>query len=280
MIKIKYIFLRILIKIFSCFPEKAKIPSVTEIDVIIPVIRKDLSILPLCLKGIKNCVVHPIANIYIVAPADDQIVKFCYENSLIYVEETSVLGYDSHRLNIINPVTGTNRNGWLYQQLIKLSGNIGTCKYFLCIDADHVLLTPHVFIEKDETPVFYTSSEFHQDYYQNIKKLMNGQVTTTALFSYIAHKMIFNKETLNNLRNDIARLNSSEWDMAILNSLDLNKDSGFSEFELYGNYYKTRKQHSYWKNLNLTYKHIATYEKLQSKFSNKYKSVTFSAWMN
>ena len=46
-------------------------------DVVIPIIAKDLRILPLCLEGVRRCVAHPIKQIYIVAPSQPEIIEFC-----------------------------------------------------------------------------------------------------------------------------------------------------------------------------------------------------------
>ena len=153
------------------------VPSQQKIDVVIPIVAKDLHILPLCLEGVRQQVSHHIKDIYIVAPAEQDIVKFCETNNLHFVDETSVLGFSPKELNIVitNPDgTTRNRSGWLFQQLIKLSGKVGTCQHYLCIDADHVLIRPHVFLTDDNKTVFYMSYEEHKPYYENIHKLMPG----------------------------------------------------------------------------------------------------------
>ena len=52
-------------------------PSATPIDIVIPIIRKDLDILPLCLQGVRKHVNQNVKNIYIVAPDDADIKAFC-----------------------------------------------------------------------------------------------------------------------------------------------------------------------------------------------------------
>ena len=134
--------------------------SAEAIDVVIPIVGKDLRILPLCLEGVYHCVAHPIQQIYIVAPAQDEIVCFCEEHGLQFVDEREVLGFGPKELNLqIQNSDGSqsNRSGWLFQQLIKLSGRVGTCQHYLCIDADHVLIRPHVFLTQDNKTVFYMS---------------------------------------------------------------------------------------------------------------------------
>lgn len=281
MSNIKYLFRRIAFRIYSKLPRFCLTASNTPIDLIIPVINKDLLILPLCLSGVRSCLKNKIENIYIVAPSDPEIISFCQNNGLIYIDELSVIGYGPKQINLVNPVTGANRSGWLFQQLLKLSGNIGTCQHFLCIDADHVLLQPHVFVDKNDKFVFYMSSERHQAYYSNIAKLMAGKVSIKSLFSYVAHKMIFDKQQLEWLKNAIEKENNLVWDVAIMNSIDKEQESGFSEFELYGNAMPDKCKHLRpWDNLNLKYTDILSYEDLQKKYAAKYKAVTFSEWMN
>lgn len=59
-----------------------------------------------------------------------------------------------------------------FQQLIKLSGNIGQCQNFVTIDSDHILINPHVFLTKDDTFIFYQSEEFHWTYIKVIYQLI------------------------------------------------------------------------------------------------------------
>lgn len=161
--------------------------TTTEIDVVIPVIEKDLDILPLCLEGVKHCVPHPIRETYIVAPSSDRIEAFCQEHGTTFVEESSVLGYGPRSIDY--SVNGTNRAGWIFQQLLKLSGRIGTAPYFLVIDADHILVRRHTFLDNCGRTVFYMSKEFHPPYYRSIESLLGMPYGETL--SYVDHKMLF-----------------------------------------------------------------------------------------
>ena len=75
-------------------------PSDDPIDVVIPVVAKDLGTLPLCIEGVRRQVQHPIENIYLVAPDDERVKQFCREWGLVYVEETTVLGFGPKALNL------------------------------------------------------------------------------------------------------------------------------------------------------------------------------------
>ena len=259
------------------FPELK--PSSEPIDVVIPIIAKDLHILPLCLEGVRHQVPHPIQQIYIVAPAQQEIIQFCEERQLQFVDETSVFGYGPKDLHLqIQTSDGhtLDRSGWLFQQLVKLSGKVGTCRYYLCIDADHVLIRPHVFLTEDQKTVFYMSYEEHQPYYDHIRQLMPD--LSLAPLSYVDHKMLFDKEQLEMLHQELTREGQS-WMDTILKSYDRLQPSGFSEFELYGNFVQDKVLRP-WLQKRLSYKKLADYETLCHQWSRCRWSLTFPDYMN
>ncbi len=255
------------------------VASPQEIDVVIPIVSKDLHILPLCLEGVRQQVAHPIKDIYIVAPAQQDIIRFCEEHQLHFVEETSVLGFSPRDLNIViqNPDgTTRDRSGWLFQQLIKLSGKVGTCQHYLCIDADHVLIRPHVFLTADGKTVFYMSYEEHTPYYENIHKLMPG--LPLDVLSYVDHKMLFDKTKLQQLHQALTQTAGGTWIETILSSYDRTSFAGFSEFELYGNFVQEKERRP-WLQKRLPYRAIADYATLQRKWSRSRWSLTFPEYM-
>lgn len=260
--------------------ERKLTPSQEAMDVVIPIIKKDLLILPLCLEGIRVCVQNTVKNIYIVAPKQEEIIAFCEQNNLIFVDETSIFGFAPAELKLkvqLEDGRVLDRSGWLFQQFIKLSAAVGTCENYLCIDADHVLIRPHVFITSAQKPMFYMASENHRPYYDCIKRLL-GEVQLTPL-SYVAHKMLFNKQQVEALHEAIRRHTGKEWREAILDTYDRSMESGFSEFETYGNFV-SEKVLSPWKQHALKYKKMAAYTTLQKRYKWKYKSLTFPEYYN
>lgn len=277
---INYTLRRIILKIFSLFPYKQLKAANEAIDVVIPIIKKDLNILPLCLEGVHHCVSNEIKNIYIVAPKEPEILEFCRQENIVFVEESSVLGLTPKQINlVIRESDGSliNRSGWLFQQLLKLSGRIGTCENYLCIDSDHVLVRPHTFIAADSKPVFYMSSELHRPYYDNIQ-ILTGWKNLNAL-SFVAHKMVFNKQQIADLHRLLERKSGKDWITTIIESYDRTQGAGFSEFELYGNFVKEKYLRP-WKQLALSYSKKKSYEELVRSYSPKYNSVTFPAFLN
>lgn len=265
--------------LWDCFCHQNVKPSKHEIDVVIPIIKKDLGILPLCLQGVKNSVTNKIKAIYIVSPDDIEIKTFCKDNGYIYVNENKVLGISVRDVNYFTTCNGKteNRSGWLFQQLIKLSGNVGTCENYLCIDADHILIKDHTFLDYKERPVFYMSEEFHLPYRKAIKKLTS--ITSIHPMSFVAHKMLFNKKILKNLQRDVEGKFGVSWYQAIINNIERDNGATFSEFETYGNFVKERILIP-WGQHALRYSSIKEYEKLRQEYRSKYKSLTFPAWFN
>jgi hypothetical protein len=254
-------------------------PSKEPIDVVIPIIAKDLHILSLCLEGVRRQVQHPIQQIYIVAPEQEEILEFCHEHGLTFVEESSVLGFSPKDLQLqITTPGGTilNRSGWLFQQLIKLSGKVGTSQHYLCIDADHVLIHPHVFLTEDQKTVFYMSYEEHRPYYDNIRRLLPHLQLDNL--SFVDHKMLFSKEQLAALKDALSRQSGKPWVETIVDSYDRSSFAGFSEFELYGNFVQAKERRP-WLQKRLPYRQIADYETLCRRWSRSRWSLTFPDYM-
>ena len=108
-------------------------PSDEMVDIVIPVIPKDLKILPFCIEGIKHNVANKIKDIYIVGPEDKRIEEFVKIQNLSFVKEDDVLGFGVKDVKYITN-DGIDRSGWLFQQFLKLSGNIGTCENYITVD--------------------------------------------------------------------------------------------------------------------------------------------------
>ena len=264
-------------RLFAWRKHPALAPSKEPIDVVIPVIAKDLQILPLCLEGVRHCVAHPIQDIYLVAPADDRIVSFCRQHGLQFVDETSLFGFSPKDLDIqVRDSHGKvrDRSGWLFQQLVKLSGRVGTCQHYLCIDADHVLIRPHTFLTADGKTVFYMSYEEHPPYYENIHRLLPDLPLSTL--SYVDHKMLFDKEQLERLHQ---ALGGSEWIKTIQDSYDRTCHAGFSEFELYGNFVQEKVLRP-WLQKRLPYNKMADFASLQRRWSTSRWSLSFPDYIN
>lgn len=255
------------------------IPSPVPIDIVIPIVRKDLDILPLCLEGVRRQVRHPIADIYIIAPEEKAITDFCRSEQVTFVEESTILGFGPREIGLIarrKDGSTVDRSGWLFQQLLKLSGNIGTCSHYLTVDADHILLRPHAFLDEQGNTIMYMSDEYHGAYYNNIRRLTGHRYF--SLLSYVGHKMLFSKNELARLRKRIENHNGKTWTEAIIGAYDRMETSGFSEFELYGDFLQKKKKLP-WRQQRLSYWQLADYQTLADTYGPRYLSITFPCYL-
>lgn len=275
-LNLHYFFRRVLLYAFSIIPLRMPAPSDEEIDVIIPITKKDLKILPYCLDGVKRNVTNKIRQIFVVSALDEEILLFCKRNDIVFIDEEGVLGFGPKDVNLFVK-GGYDRSGWLFQQLIKLSGTIGTCNNYLCIDSDHVLIRDHTFLTNRNKFVFYMSSEYHQPYYNIIRRI--SSLRYLSPLSYVAHKMIFNKEQVLSLQNEIEKNTGKIWYEGVLDYYDRNEGAGFSEFELYGNFC-FNKIFRPWRQKLLSYDKLKSFEELCELYESKYISLTFPDYVN
>jgi hypothetical protein len=206
------------------------VSSKLELEVFIPCLEKDLLNLERNIKNIYKYLKHPIKRINIVSPENKLIQDFCKKNDVNFIDELDVLNLKKSELKYI--VNNIDRNGWLYQQLLKYSFDlISETENYLVIDADTILTKSQVY-ENEGKLVLLISDEYHIPYFNNYYKL-TGQVPKSKLSS-VTHSMLFNKTILNNLKSHIEEYNKLNWIDAIISNIDKNELSGFSEFETYG----------------------------------------------
>lgn len=250
-------------------------PSDSPLDVIIPLVAPDMEIFPLCLAGIRKNISNKIKNIYVVAPDTETVRNVCKEYGLIYVNENRILGYSAKDIDYVTE-DGKNRSGWLFQQLLKLSGAIGDCDNFITVDSDHILVNPHVFLTYDGKFVMYQSDEYNNEYYRMNRRIVNN--LKKYRYSFVAHKMIFNKKILNDLKESIQRRTGEEWDRAIIHNINRKETSSFSEFELYGHFVDNKlKRLFYWNERSLDRCNLTSFEELCNIYHSNL-SITFSKY--
>lgn len=252
-------------------------PSEEEIDVVIPVVEKDLGILPLCLEGIRRQTTNRLGGFYLVAPPTARLQAFSAAEGLRLVPEDEVLGYGAAAIDY-RPL-GRNRAGWIFQQLLKLSGRVGRAEHFLVIDADHILVRPHTFLDASGRTVLYRSEERYPPYYRKLRQLTGLRYHSPL--SYVAHKMLFSRTQLAALRGLIEQRSGLPWDRSILAALEPDEVSCFSEYETYGTFLPdAAKRHLPWRNRTLPYGKLLPYAELCRKYAGFHRALTFPEWKN
>lgn len=203
------------------------------IDFIIPCHPKDFSSLKLTIDGIcKN--ITCCRRILVISNEDPQIDGTFHINEKKYEKYITLDRVE--KLWTERNINLVYRSKWIYQQFIKLLSTKvinDLTNSFVIVDADTIFLRD---ISFDSKKFFYLKNpiEYHKPYLKPIKKLL--AVENTIGFSTISHHAIFNKHKLNKMIREIEkRFNNNLVDI-ILDIIDYDEASCFSEWDLYSNY--------------------------------------------
>jgi hypothetical protein len=201
------------------------------IDFVIPCHPKDFQSLRLCINGLKN--ITCVNRVFVISKDDPLIEGVCHISESLYDEYVT-----KEKINNIwlekNPIL-SYRTKWIYQQFLKLL-SVKIIKdlthSFVVVDSDTIFLRDVQFNSK----LFYycRAEEYHKPYLEPIKKLFS--IENTIGFSAICHHMIFNKEKLTTMIEDIENRFVGEFASIVLGILDYREGSCFSEWDTYANY--------------------------------------------
>ncbi|MEF2967860.1 DUF6492 family protein [Paenibacillus sp. M1] len=209
-----------------------RVSAAATIDVLIPAIEKDLGTLPYVIDALRAKVLHPIGQIIIIAPKRQKMIDFCRAKGCRFVDENAVLPLT--KKDISYGSAKWERSGWLFQQLLKLSGDrVCSADYFLVIDADTVLIAPHSFRSGGKS-VFYCRNWSQPEYFATYRRLMGRKPASSS--SFVTHYMLFEKAKLARMKKDIEARHRMPWYKAVIQSMNRKKQFAFSEYETYGNY--------------------------------------------
>ena len=128
-----------------------------------------------------------------------------------------------------------SRFGWYFQQFIKMSelddGKENDIN--LIWDADTIPLREIDFI-KDGLVYFYQGKELHSPYFKLIKALLDEDKLLPT--SFIAQCLPYKVGWFKSFKQHIEKEGNLFWFERIINLIDINESSGFSEYETLGTY--------------------------------------------
>ena len=209
------------------------------IDVLIPVVEKDLDVLPYVIDAARKNVRHPIGEIFIVAPESSKIQNLSIEKNCKFIDENTILPITKKDIDYCPKKRNSyvDRSGWLFQQLLKLSGDtLSSREGYLVLDADTVLIRPHIFEQNNKT-VFFLRSLYYRPYFETYLKLLGeNAIGPSRSTFFISHYMFFKKKRVAELKKLIETRHQTDWYSAILDSMNKKKWDSFSEYETYGNF--------------------------------------------
>jgi len=141
------------------------------------------------------------------------------------------------------------RAGWYFQQFLKMS----ICRlpdladHYLVWDSDTIALQPLRFIDPDGRVLVDIKTEHHKPYFELTQRVLG--IERLVDFSFISEHLMIHKEYMNELISHFEARSSigSSWVWLILNSIDERHlgQSGFSEYETYGNFMASKYKDSF-----------------------------------
>jgi FkbM family methyltransferase len=257
---------------------RGRVPnSALPLDLLVPVGSDDLDVLPAAIASWRNHLRHPIRAIHVVAQPGPEVQGVCDGLGVELVDEAAAVAIS--RSDIGYRPDGVDRSGWLFQQLVKLSADeITGADHVLVADADTVLLRPQVFEHRGRI-ILNQSDEYHRPYRDAYRRLLGED--PRSVISFVSHAMVLSRATLRRLRGELEERHGMRWDESILAALDQDEVSGFSEYELYGNYCLARGvavERAYWFNVSLPRSQVGQLDEISARWGGRRRSVSFHAW--
>jgi hypothetical protein len=204
----------------------------TDVDVVVPVGPRDVSIMELTLEGVHRNLAGPVGQIWCVAPRDVGAELRRRYRDVTVIDEEDVC--DPQRKAMLRREFGA-RAGWLLQQFITLSTpEISGAEAVVVIDADTILLRPRRFRAGHST-LLLAAQEFHVGYYEVLARVW-GESVELPPFSCIAHQMCFVRDDVLAMRGAIEQRWGAPWIDALLSCCEPENGEFLSEYELYGNW--------------------------------------------
>ncbi len=256
------------------FSRKHIVPtSLLEIDIVIPVVEKDLETVVYTIESVRKLVNHKIGKIYLVAPNKQKIKNFADAYGCEFIEEDTVL-----------PTVKVKKfGGWIVQQFIKLNADQFVQKdHYLVVDADTIFLRPVIFVRKDAYLI-----NVHWDCCQFRKRVTSKFLNNKKVYRYdfVSHHMLFSKKILKQMKAHIEKIHGDTWDNIFLKAFTEDKSnvSGFSEYELYMTYLTefTKEKFRFVSNANITVHRnlLGNIDKIMQAYANDYKTISLHSFI-
>jgi hypothetical protein len=211
-------------------------------DVLIVTAPKDFNKLPFVCESIISQ--HPDIPLqfFFVSPSSipEQFRKVKGE----YLLDRDVIDLDFSLINM------KNRRGWYRQQFIKLFQKV-TSDHYIVIDSDVWLNKP--IIEEKYPTFFMGKDQYHKPYFDLMRDIVN--VGREHGHSFISEIMMFDRTIIQEMLDRIHTDEQGFFDTCVEYINIVNNASGFSEYELYGNYVVKYHPGKYW------FKHINVFSK-------------------
>jgi hypothetical protein len=213
-------------------------------DVFVPFHAKDLGVLPLCLRGIRDYLRPAPARIFIVGRERPTFLDPLFRDSGVeFLNESSVIpGLALADMPRISGAAG-DKTGWYFQQLLKWGvSRFAEGDFYCVVDADCVFIAP-VDLREGDKYILYRGDQYELSYFQTYEKLLG--YLPEKQHSFIVDFMIMDRSAVAEIVATIeGRHHPKRWHRAILDIVDPDRNS-FSEFETCGYYMSRFRPHQF-----------------------------------
>lgn len=180
---------------------------------------------------------HVTADFFIVYVPDDEIRYFESITDLkIQVKSQSELGieFESPLRERMETVGNIKRFGWYLQQFYKIKAmQLAETEIVTIWDADCVPVAPIEIVNEHQQIVYVnSSSEYHHEYFENIKRLLNMERIQDICFVIPSFPMMSHWVT--EFITFVETKHSKPWFEALTQTTNFSLTSGFSETETLG----------------------------------------------
>lgn len=263
-------YLRFIRKHWPGLPASTTTDRAQPLTVVVPAVEKDAELLDHCLRSIRESLVHPISDLWVVAPESDRVRAIATAHKARFVPEDVILP---------RPARELKTRGWVLQQLIKFNAanHVATPDY-LVLDADTIFLRPQTFFRSGKTVLRY--SDQYELLYNRSLELVFGHRRRFPV-SFVTHHMLFNRDKVKQLLAFLESRFKKTWWEAILHEVDQGHLISFSEYELYGHFIMAqpgwRKYFvlEYWNGLDLDGSDFASLDTLRASADTRCNSMSF-----
>ena len=219
------------------------------LSIVMPLAEKDVARAGIALAAQRRHLMHPIEAIVVPGQKSALIAKFCADEGLRYIDETELL--PRAVLDLDYRFKGYNLNGWIRQQVLKLTApSYVDAELIAVFDADTVLLRDISFFD-GARQILFTADEYVASYHAMTQKLLGPGPRPKR--SFVAHFMLLQRDLLLALTSEIEARHGCGLVEAILKNLDTGIAASLSEYELYGTYvtqrHPARATQRYWYNV-------------------------------
>lgn len=185
----------------------------------------------------------------------------------------------------------TCRSGWLLQQFIKLGFSLySDVEEYFVWDAD-VLMINDFELKSDGNPKFFLyDKHLHVEYLPTITKLLGKDLKPLGTYTFVNHYMLFESKIVREMINEIENngtIDGKTWWEKCVRAIKVEEltQSGFSEFETYGEYVGARYPAYY--EFEYSYRHLLSTkryfgddvsEEVRKWISQDYYSIGFEGY--